>query len=76
MKTQTKSIIKGGLFGGIVYALVMLGFDFTIGENFNVWKFIFNLSSFGILMGFMTYYNLKKQLEKNKSNKNDSTPEH
>jgi hypothetical protein len=60
MKTQTKSIIKGGLFGGIVYALVMLGFDFTDGENFNVWKFIFNLSSFGILMGFMTFYNLKK----------------
>jgi dipeptide/tripeptide permease len=75
MKTRTKSIIKGGLFGGIVYALVMLGFDFIDGKNFNVWKFIFNLSFFGILMGFMIYYNLKKQVEKNKSNKNDSTPE-
>jgi hypothetical protein len=60
MKTRTKSIIKVGLFGGIVYALVMLGFDFTAVENFNVWKFIFNLSSFEILMGLMTFYNLKK----------------
>jgi dipeptide/tripeptide permease len=64
MKTRTKSIIKVGLFGGIVYALVMLGFDFTAVKNFNVWKFIFNLSSFGILIGFMIYYNLKKQVKK------------
>ena len=64
MKTQTKSIIKGGLIGGIVYALGMAGFDYTDGENFKVWKFIFDLSFFGIFMSFMTRYNLKKQAEK------------
>ena len=67
MKSQTKSIIKGGLFGGIVYALGMAGFDFSDGESFNVWKFIFNSSFFGIFMGFMTRYNLKKQAEKEKT---------
>jgi len=45
MNSQTKAIIRGGLFGGIVYALGMAGFDYSDGENFNVWKFIFNFRS-------------------------------
>ena len=64
MKSQTKAIIKGGLFGGIVYALGMAGFDYVDGVNFNVWKFIFNSSFFGIFMGCMTCYNFKKTAEK------------
>ena len=67
MKTQTKSIITGGLFGGIFYALGMAGFDFVDGESFHVWKFIFHASFFGIFMGILTKYNLKKQ--KGKENK-------
>ncbi len=65
MKSQTKSIIKGSLFGGIIYALGMAGFDYNDGESFNVWKFIFNSSFYGIFMGFMIRYNLKKQAKKN-----------
>lgn len=67
MKSQTKAIIIGGLFGGIVYALVMAGIYYGDGESFNIWKFIFNASFFGIFMGFMTRYNLKKQVEKEKT---------
>ena len=67
MKSQTKAIIKGGLFGGIVYALGMAGFDYCDGESFNIWKFIFNSSFFVIFMAFMTLYNLKKQAEKEKN---------
>ncbi len=67
MKLQTKAIIGGGLFGGIVYALGIAGFDYSDGENFNVWKFIFRLSFFGIFMALMTRYNLRKQAEKEKT---------
>jgi len=67
MKLKTKAIIKGGLFGGIGYALGMAGFDYYDGESFNVWEFIFNSSFFGISMGLMTHYNLKKQSEKEKN---------
>lgn len=69
MKAQTKTIIKEGLFGGIFYALAMAGFDYSDGEIFNVWKFIFNTSFFGIFMGLMTRYNLKKKQKINKLNK-------
>jgi hypothetical protein len=64
MNTQTKSIIKGGLLGGVTYALVMVGFDFTDGENFNVWKFVFNSSFFWFFMGLMIRYNFKKKKKK------------
>ena len=67
MNSQTKAIIRGGLFGGIVYALGMAGFDYSDGENFNVWKFIFNSSFFGIFMALMTRYNLRKQAGKQKN---------
>lgn len=67
MNSQTKAIIRGGLFGGIGYALGMAGFDYSDGENFNVWRFIFNSSSFGIFMALMTRYNLIKQAGKEKT---------
>ena len=64
MNTQTKSIIKSGLFSGIVYAGLMAGFDYSDGQDFKIWKFIFNASFFGIIMALMTRYNLKKQADK------------
>jgi len=36
MKIQTKSIIKGGLFGGIVYALGIAGFNYSDGQDFRI----------------------------------------
>ena len=64
MTTQTKAIIKSGLFSGIVYAGLMAWFDYSDGQDFRIWKFIFHASSFGIIMGFMTRYNLRKQAKK------------
>ena len=64
MTTQTKAIIKSGLFSGIVYAGLMAGFDYSDGQDFKIWKFIFNASFFGIFMALMTRYNLKKQADK------------
>ena len=68
MNKKTKSIIIGGLVGGIVYASIMTGFDFADGQNFRIWRFILNALIFGTFMGFMTRYNIKKQLEKENNN--------
>jgi hypothetical protein len=67
MKSQTKAIKKGGLFGGILFALGMAEFDFSDDKSFNVWKFILNSSFLGIFMGLLTSYNLRKQLENQKT---------
>ena len=64
MTTQTKAIIKSGLISGIVYAGLMAGFDYYDGQDFRIWKFIFHASFFGIFMGFMSRYNLRKQAKK------------
>ena len=70
MTTQTKAIIKSGLISGIVYAGLMAGFDYSDGQDFRIWKFIFHASFFGIFMGFMTRYNLRKQA-KEENNKTE-----
>ena len=67
MKSRTKAIKKGGLFGGILFALGMAEFDFSDDKSFNVWKFILNSSFLGIFMGLLTSYNLRKQLENQKT---------
>ena len=64
MTSQTKAIIKSGLISGILYAGLMAGFDYSDGQDFRIWKFIFHASFFGIFMGFMTRYNLRKQAKK------------
>ena len=66
MNKQIKSIIIGGLFGGTVYAGIMAGFDYSDGENFNVWRFLWNFFFLGGFMSFLTYYNLKKQSKNEK----------
>ena len=63
MKPVMKSSIKAGLISGLVYAGIMTGFDFIDKEDFNIWKFLFNLTFFGIAMGYMNWYNLKKAAE-------------
>ncbi|WP_412983918.1 hypothetical protein [Pontimicrobium sp. IMCC45349] len=67
MNTQTKSIIKGGFFGAIVYAGIMAGFDYFDGEGFRIWRFIFNALFFGIFISLMIRYNLKQQEKKEKN---------
>jgi hypothetical protein len=66
MKAQTKSMIIGGLFGGIVYALGMAGFDLTDRENFNLWKFIFNFLFFGVSMALITRYSIRQSKNRKK----------
>lgn len=64
MTTQTKAIIKSGLISGIVYAGLMAGFDYSDGQDLSIGKFLANFIFFGIFMGWLTYYNIKKQSRK------------
>jgi hypothetical protein len=62
MKIETKSIISG-LFAGLIFAGLMAGFDYSDGQYFKIWRFILRFWSFGIFMGLMNYYFLKKQVK-------------
>ena len=68
MKTQIKTVLISGLISGIVYAGLMAGFDYFNGQDFKIWKLIFNVLFFGILMGLFSYYNMKKRSKKKEDN--------
>ena len=63
-KKQTKAILIGALIGGIVYAGLMTLFDYSYRQDFSIGKFLANFIFFGIFMGWLTYYNIKKQSKK------------
>jgi hypothetical protein len=67
MNKQTKSIIIGSVLGGIVYAGIMAGFDYSNGQDFRIWKFLWTFIFFGGFMRLLIHYSLKKQ-SKNKKN--------
>ncbi len=64
-KSQTKSILKSGLLTGLIYALLMAGFDYSNEQSFRLFRFIINFLFFGIFMGLLAFYNIKKT-KKNK----------
>lgn len=61
---QTKAILTGALIGGLVYAAFMTLFDYSHRQDFSIRKFLANVIFFGIFMGWLTYYNIKKQSSK------------
>ena len=69
MNTQTKTRIKSGIMSGIGYAVLMAGFDYSDGQDFRIWRFIFNALFFGMSMGLMINYNFNKH--RNKESKNE-----
>ena len=60
-KSRIKSSAIGGIIGGLFYALGMAGYDFIDGENFNIYKFIFQTAFFGLFMGMLTYFNVENK---------------
>ena len=63
-KKQTKAILIGTLIGGLVYAALMTLFDYSHRQDFSIGKFLANVIFFGIFMGWLTHYNIKKQSKK------------
>jgi len=60
---QTKAILIGTLIGGLVYTGLMTLFDYSSKQDFSIGKFLANFI-FGIFMGWLIHYNIKKQSRK------------
>jgi len=61
---QKKAILIGTLIGGFVYAALMTLFNYSYRQDFSIGKFLANFIFFGIFMGWLIHYNIKKQSEK------------
>ena len=61
---QTKAILIGTLIGGLVYTGLMTLFDYSHRQDLSIGKFLANFIFFGIFMGWLTHYNIKKQSRK------------
>ena len=68
MKEENKVFIKSFFLSGLVYSGLMAGFDYYDRQDFRIWRFLFSFLIFGIFMGFMSRYNLKKQKQKEENN--------
>lgn len=66
MKTQLKSILIGSIAGAIIYAVLMAVFDYYDGQDFRIWRFIFNMVFVGTFTGISIGYSLKKQSDRKK----------
>lgn len=69
-RSMTKKIILSALFSGAVYASLMAGFDYSGDEEFSLNSFSINFIFFGVFMGLMTRFNLKRQERQSKNNQN------
>ncbi|MBJ6367040.1 hypothetical protein [Snuella sedimenti] len=61
MNNTIKKSIKSGLISGLAFSCLMTGNDYLGGQEFNIYQFLFNTFFFGIAMGLITRYNLRKQ---------------
>ena len=59
--SNTRQSVLAGLISGLVYALIMAGFDYYEDQQFYLKKFIVNFLVIGLFMGFYTIYKLRKQ---------------
>lgn len=64
MKKHIKSIIISSIFIGVVYAILMAWYNYSIGQEFKLWKFGYHASTLGISIAVFNYLRLKR---KNKS---------
>jgi len=67
MKPQTKEAIITGLPQGFLYALIMWGvYRLFLKKPYPFWLFVFNLFLFGLAMGLVRYWQLRKAGHKEK----------
>jgi hypothetical protein len=55
-----KPFIYSGLIAGLVFALIMLGFDYYNDEPFSLFKFLMHFVFFGIFNSYLAYRKHKK----------------
>ena len=56
MPKKLKIFFKAFLFGGLVYASFMAGYDYFDDMVFNLQKFLMHFGFFGVFMGLMMVY--------------------
>ena len=61
MNRQTKVFLKSFLINGILFTSMMAGYDYKVGEDFNIWRFLFRGVFFGTVMAILTVYANRKQ---------------
>jgi len=67
MNTLTKRAIKSGVIAGITFGIITAGLEYFEGQNFKIWKFIFNVLFFGTVMSLLFNYSMKKQQKDGKN---------
>lgn len=72
MKPENKIFIQSTLLSGLIYAILMAGFNYNDGEEFKIMKFLFHFIFFGLSMGLLSRYNYKKGLKNADSDNNES----
>lgn len=60
-----KLALKVGVMSGVIFALVMAGFDLYEQKPFSILKFVLHLLFFGGLMFFLNRNKLKKNIDNN-----------
>ncbi|MCL7753444.1 hypothetical protein [Polaribacter sp. Z022] len=71
MKSYTKKTLKTGVFTGIAYAIATAGLNYYDGDEFEIWKIIFQTLFFTFFMNLFFYYKFKKEFDKNNPVKNE-----
>ena len=63
MKTLTKIMIKSFLTSGLIYAGIIVVFDYLREREFDIWKFLLDFFVFGFFMSLVAHHNHKKQVK-------------
>jgi Co/Zn/Cd efflux system component len=60
-----KSMVFAAFLGGLVYSIIMsMFYQFFNEEPFNAKKFIVDFTMFAVIMGLVSWWNLKKKNKK------------
>ncbi|MBP93919.1 hypothetical protein SAMN04487989_102440 [Bizionia echini] len=58
---KNKTYLKLGVISGIMFALVMVAFDYFMGRQFSILKFALHFVLFGFFNAYMAYRKVKKE---------------
>ena len=61
MKDITKLKIRTGVLAGLIFALIIAGFNYYNEEVFSVFRFLLHFVLFGVFMGFFAKDRSKKE---------------
>ena len=67
MNSIVKKSIISFFVSGLVYAVIMAGFEYKETSGFDLGQFLIHWLVFGALMGILNYFTMKRNL-KNKKN--------